>query len=226
MDVTQPKPDRRHRPVVPLTPAQRALCESFANQFPNLIGILITRYPGTYHWATASGLDLEEIRQLGWLGVIHAAKKFVPGTVSKGRVVQFATYALPWIRQAVARPMIDRRRQMRTPANDGKVCSLSAAGLSADVKAAEPFRIVAANETSDRLAEALMRLPERERKVVTRRYGFDSTDGAAETLDAIATDLRLTKERVRQIQIETVQRLRQDLESGVPLHATANCEAA
>ncbi|MGI9657549.1 MAG: sigma-70 family RNA polymerase sigma factor [Gaiellaceae bacterium] len=51
---------------------------------------------------------------------------------------------------------------------------------------------------------ALQSLPERERRVVELRFGFD---GEPWTLEAIAAELELTRERVRQIELNALHRL-------------------
>ena len=57
-----------------------------------------------------------------------------------------------------------------------------------------------------RLAEWLARLNPRQRLVLERRYGL--AGNAAQTLAEIAAELGLTRERVRQIQVEALARLR------------------
>ena len=51
---------------------------------------------------------------------------------------------------------------------------------------------------------ALESLPERERRVIELRFGFDADPW---TLEAIATELGLTRERVRQIELNALHRL-------------------
>ncbi len=58
---------------------------------------------------------------------------------------------------------------------------------------------------SQALRCALARLPERECEVVTLRYGLDGGD--PRTLEQIGNHLGLTRERVRQIEIEALRRL-------------------
>ena len=58
----------------------------------------------------------------------------------------------------------------------------------------------------------LAQLTERQRQVIERRYGLNGTDVA--TLDALAGELGLTRERVRQIQIEGLDRLRSIIKRG------------
>ncbi|GAB6047717.1 RNA polymerase sigma factor RpoS [Methyloparacoccus murrellii] len=56
----------------------------------------------------------------------------------------------------------------------------------------------------------LAQLPDRQRDIVIRRYGLHEQD--TETLDAIAHSLKLTRERVRQLQVEALKRLGHILE--------------
>ena len=58
---------------------------------------------------------------------------------------------------------------------------------------------------SETLATALQALPERHRAVVILRYGLDDAD--PKTLEEIGRRLGLTRERVRQIEIEALRRL-------------------
>jgi RNA polymerase primary sigma factor len=58
---------------------------------------------------------------------------------------------------------------------------------------------------SQTLADALRSLPERHRHVVVLRYGLD--DAEPKTLEEIGRRLGLTRERVRQIEVEALKRL-------------------
>ena len=58
---------------------------------------------------------------------------------------------------------------------------------------------------SEALAQALSALPDRERRVLILRYGLD--DAEPRTLEEIGRRLGLTRERVRQIELETLRRL-------------------
>jgi RNA polymerase primary sigma factor len=58
---------------------------------------------------------------------------------------------------------------------------------------------------SEALAQALSALPERERRVLVLRYGLDDAD--PKTLEEIGRRLGLTRERVRQIELESLRRL-------------------
>jgi RNA polymerase primary sigma factor len=58
---------------------------------------------------------------------------------------------------------------------------------------------------SEALRAALLSLPEREREVLTMRYGLDGAE--PRTLEQIGRSLGLTRERVRQIELDSLRRL-------------------
>ena len=68
-----------------------------------------------------------------------------------------------------------------------------------------PDELVENSLRSETLAEALRALPERHRSVVALRYGLD--DAEPKTLEEIGRRLGLTRERVRQIEVEALKRL-------------------
>ncbi len=84
--------------------------------------------------------------------------------------------------------------------------------LIADENGENPETLLQGHERNRLVAEWLSQLSERQRQVVERRYGLNGHEVA--TLDAIATDLELTRERVRQIQMEGLDRLRRILKRG------------
>lgn len=84
----------------------------------------------------------------------------------------------------------------------------------ADEAAVEPELLLHHNALERTVADWLADLPPRERLVIERRYGFNETEVA--TLDELSRELGVTRERVRQIQIEALERLRSRLaESGL-----------
>jgi len=82
----------------------------------------------------------------------------------------------------------------------------------ADETAASPEALLQFRETGALVGDWLAQLTERQRQVIERRYGLNGTDVA--TLDALAGELGLTRERVRQIQIEGLDRLRSIIKRG------------
>jgi RNA polymerase primary sigma factor len=70
-----------------------------------------------------------------------------------------------------------------------------------------------------RLMESIERLPERQRRVLVRRYGLDGEKPAI--LADLSEELHVSRERVRQVQREAEQALRNEWESGQELPAAA-----
>ena len=68
-----------------------------------------------------------------------------------------------------------------------------------------PEETVELNLRSEALRRALAALPEREREVVAMRYGLAGSE--PQTLEEIGRRLGLTRERVRQIELESLRRL-------------------
>jgi len=70
-----------------------------------------------------------------------------------------------------------------------------------------------------RLMESVARLPERQRRVLVRRYGLDGEKPA--TLADLSEELKVSRERIRQLQRETERALRNEGESGQELPIAA-----
>lgn len=84
---------------------------------------------------------------------------------------------------------------------------LSIADAIADENAVDPEAMVEDDEIARQIERWVNELPERHRYVVERRYGLNDRDVA--TLEALAGELGVTRERVRQLQMEALSRLRQ-----------------
>jgi RNA polymerase primary sigma factor len=70
-----------------------------------------------------------------------------------------------------------------------------------------------------RLMESVDRLPERQRRVLVRRYGLDGEKPA--TLADLSEELAVSRERIRQLQREAERALRNEWESGLVHQAAA-----
>jgi len=86
------------------------------------------------------------------------------------------------------------------------------ADVVADENSADPADLLQSAELDGLVSDWLEQLTERQRAVIQRRYGLNGCE--IETLDVIATDLGLTRERVRQIQLEGLERLRRIIKRG------------
>ncbi len=82
----------------------------------------------------------------------------------------------------------------------------------ADEASADPESLLQFSELGGLIDNWLGQLGERQRLVIERRYGLNGAEIA--TLDVIAVDLGLTRERVRQIQMEGLDRLRKIIKRG------------
>ena len=82
----------------------------------------------------------------------------------------------------------------------------SIADMLADEQGVDPESELAIGEIELMLGRWVSQLDSRHRQVIERRYGLNGDEPS--TLEVIATDLNLTRERVRQIQLEALQKLR------------------
>jgi RNA polymerase nonessential primary-like sigma factor len=80
------------------------------------------------------------------------------------------------------------------------------ADMLADEQSIDPESELAVGEIERLLGNWVLQLDAKHRQVIERRYGLNGDDPC--TLEIIAADLGLTRERVRQIQIEALQKLR------------------
>jgi RNA polymerase nonessential primary-like sigma factor len=123
------------------------------------------------------------------------------------------------IAHLIDRPVADVRRVM---ALNEHIASLDApleidpnstiADAIADENALDPEELLQSNEIGDLLEQWVGQLSDKQRQVIERRYGLGVAD--VSTLEDIALDLCLTRERVRQIQIEALDQLRRIIKRG------------
>ncbi|MCP3849546.1 MAG: RNA polymerase sigma factor RpoS [Gammaproteobacteria bacterium] len=75
----------------------------------------------------------------------------------------------------------------------------------------EPFAFLQDESMRERLDQWMLQLNDKQREVVNRRFGLHGYDTA--TLEEVGNEIGVTRERVRQIQLEALKRLREILES-------------
>lgn len=108
------------------------------------------------------------------------------------------------LRRAAARPA-----SLDAPLGDD--ASSTIAEVVADENAATPFEQLQ-NQTETALVRQLVEnLSEREARILRLRFGLDN--GQEQTLETVGRKLKLTRERIRQLQNMALQKLRQMLES-------------
>jgi RNA polymerase primary sigma factor len=81
--------------------------------------------------------------------------------------------------------------------------------LFADTSAVDPAEAAGEEIRRDSVRRALRGLPERERRLLELRFGFD---GEPTSLEAIGKELGLTRERVRQLEAQALNRLAAQLD--------------
>jgi RNA polymerase nonessential primary-like sigma factor len=121
------------------------------------------------------------------------------------------------ISKAMAKPADDIRRLLKL---NEKIGSLDVAisgdndksivDTVADTKVNDPSDILQNNDIKAGLDRWLDELTERQREVLARRFGLRGYD--ADTLENVGLEVGLTRERVRQIQVEGLAHLREIME--------------
>jgi len=91
--------------------------------------------------------------------------------------------------------------------------------LFSDPTAADPAEDAAESLKRQTVQQALTRLPDRQRRIVELRYGFA---GETTSLEAIGKELGLTRERVRQLERDALDRLGHELDGVVTGDDLAN----
>jgi RNA polymerase primary sigma factor len=79
-------------------------------------------------------------------------------------------------------------------------------GLIKDNSNADPEEMVLTQELVEELHRILLELNEREQRVMLRRFRFDGSDTPLQ--EDIAKELKLSRERVRQIEVQAIKKLR------------------
>jgi RNA polymerase primary sigma factor len=82
-----------------------------------------------------------------------------------------------------------------------------------DEKSISPFKTLENREASGRIEEVLSSLTEREEKIIRMRFGIGV--GSEHTLEEVGKYFNLTRERIRQIEIKALKKLRHPVRSKV-----------
>ena len=99
---------------------------------------------------------------------------------------------------------------LQAPTNDDSEATIE--NFLSDKESDDPMKTLARKMMKERLAEAINQLSEREKQVITMRYGLDG--GPCKTLTEGSAIFNVTRERIRQLELKTLEKLRKHSDSG------------
>lgn len=103
----------------------------------------------------------------------------------------------------------ERVTSMDTPV--GPDSDRSVVDTIADTHESDPSQLLQDSDIRESIADWLDELPEKQCEVLSRRFGLRGYESS--TLEEVGREIGLTRERVRQIQVEALRRLRSIMES-------------
>ncbi len=154
--------------------------------------------------------DEHEMQSDGNLALANSVNGFDPNRLTvKGTPIRFSTYSCRAILKAIARAGARSNRRKRFfPASYDPTMERSDSG---DVRR-EGQTADAAAEVLRILRQKLANLSDREEEVIKGRFFSDARDGKGMTLEELGVVLKVTKERVRQIECKAKRKIREALE--------------
>jgi RNA polymerase nonessential primary-like sigma factor len=170
------------------------------------------------HQARLVRLPVHVVRELN---LVLKARRALEGTRGRGLVADDRPVSVDQIAMAMGRPrneVADLLRFAEMPASldsprdatrEGESNGESLLDGVADEAAVDPLGHALHREVESLLDCELAALNHREREVLTGRYGLH--DHEAETLEALAERMGLTRERIRQIQHEALLKLKRHM---------------
>lgn len=197
----------RRTKMQPLTSDEQELVDDYLAR-GDAYAIVRSQWPAMFRACRAAGLDEDDIRQAGMMGVIRAAQRFDPA-----RAVQFSTYANWFVRSYVGRAAAkfgDRRlgRIRSGDAQHGRSRRSSLWEQLADrvraeegAEASERRRVL-----RDRVRGVLKMLTPRERQVVEMFYGL-ADPLLPNAIQDIAAALGVSKQRASQLKCRAMARI-------------------
>ena len=144
-------------------------------------------------------LTFNEMVSDGNVSLMKAVEKFDYTTGNR-----FSTYATWALYRNFARTIPDERKRVeRFRPGDVALLALKQDHRSSPIQAER-----VGGERTAQVERFMSELNERERKIVEMRYGFGSVDSKPQTLRQVGQNMGVTKERVRQIEIRALEKMR------------------
>jgi RNA polymerase primary sigma factor len=146
-------------------------------------------------FATAQ-MTFEDLLSEGIASLLRAVEKF-----DFDRGFRFSTYATQAIRRSLCRQLQTAQRESR------RFVAADPLLLADDRDSASTLTLARWEELRKKLKRLLSRLDPRERSIIRRRFGLDQ-ECDVQTLQSLAEDLGVCKERVRQLEMRAIAKLR------------------
>ena len=148
---------------------------------------------------SSATMDYEDLISEGNVVLLNAVNKF-----DYSRGFRFSTYATHAVQRHFYRQMQKKQKQKTT-----EIATPSDMMAETEMQPEEDFH----NPQLYKLAKQMIAsfgdaLDEREHKIVLGRFGLGE-DGSPQTLKTLASELGLSKERVRQLQVRALEKLRE-----------------
>lgn len=135
----------------------------------------------------------------------HAEQRFIQENGRDPLIEELAAILeIPQERISAIRKMARQSISLQAPVSNESSAIME--NFLSDSESDDPVKSIAGKMLTERLKEALSGLPEREQQILCMRYGLDGSQ--PQTLVEVSKHFGLTRERIRQIEIKTIEKLR------------------
>jgi len=135
----------------------------------------------------------------------HAEQRFIQENGRDPSIEELAAILeIPQERISAIRKMARQSISLQAPVSNESSAVME--NFLSDSDSDDPVKSIAGKMLTERLKEALSGLPEREQQILCMRYGLDGSQ--PQTLVEVSKHFGLTRERIRQIEIKTIEKLR------------------